>query len=161
MSKRVQIGFLILLVLAIIFLLFNAGLRQYWSNLPFLNTPLVSTPEVRQKPIELPKVLYNLTGMIQSMGKDYIVINATLSRLDKAGKLIQVQEERKAIITPSTRFSQLTFVAQEGTNRKTPRETALKFSDFIRGDYIEVISNKDISTAKEFEATQIRMLPRQ
>jgi len=74
--------------------------------------------------------------------------------------LTQKIESRKVFVTSNTKFSRLTFVAQEGTSQKTPQETNIFFKDLKVKDYIEVISNQDISQSPEFEATQIRVLPR-
>lgn len=112
-----------------------------------------------QQQIILPKVLYNLAGPIQELQKDSLTFEASIPEINGAGQLAPKTELRKVLITTTTKFSRLAFVAQEGTNQKTPQETAISFKDFKVKDYIEVISNQDISQAQEFTAVQIRILP--
>lgn len=108
---------------------------------------------------QLPKVLYNLSGPVLSVGQNAVVFNAEVSFANAAGEIEQKIEERTAVITPATKITRLTFVEQEGTNRRTPQETQISLGSLQVGDSIEVLSNRDISTAGEFEATQIRLLP--
>ena len=119
------------------------------------------TPKKEEPPkITLPKVLYNLAGPIQELQKDYLIFEASIPQINDAGQLVPKTEARKVLIAPATKFSRLAFVAQAGTNQKTPQETSISFKDLKVKDYIEAISNQDISEAQEFQAIQIRVLPR-
>ncbi|KPJ57233.1 hypothetical protein AMJ49_01315 [Parcubacteria bacterium DG_74_2] len=120
--------------------------------------PEAETPQEVPK-ITPPKVIYNLAGTITKIEKDTLSFEATIPQVDEAGQPITKTEMRKAIIAPLTKFTRLTFVETE-PGRKTPKETQISFKDLKIGDYIEVISNQDISRAEEFEITQIRALPR-
>ncbi|MCX6761062.1 MAG: hypothetical protein NTZ84_03115 [Candidatus Nealsonbacteria bacterium] len=111
--------------------------------------------------IIIPKVLYNLAGLVQELDKNSFILEASIPQLNDSGKPIQKKETRKVNITSATRFSRLTFVSQEGETGKAPVETPMTFSDIKVGDYIEVIANQDISQALEFEASQARSLPRE
>ncbi|MBZ9578501.1 hypothetical protein KJA14_01480 [Patescibacteria group bacterium] len=117
------------------------------------------SPEVPE--ITQPKVLYNLAGSIEKIEflKDSLVLEATIIQIDETGQPIQKTEIRKVIVTPFTKFSHLTFVETE-PNRRTPQEASITFKDLKTGDYIEVVSNQDISQAEEFEAIKIRVLPK-
>lgn len=110
--------------------------------------------------VTLPKVLYNLAGPIQELQKDYLIFDASIPQINDAGQLVPKTEVRKVLIAPATKFSRLAFVAQAGTNQKTPQETVIAFKDLKVKDYIEVVSNQDIYEAQEFQAIQIRVLPR-
>ncbi len=126
--------------------------------------PLLQEKEMPKKEeppkVTLPKVLYNLAGPIQKLEKNSLILEANIPQLNEQGQLTPKIESRKVLITAKTKFSRLIFVAQEGKNQKTPQETNISFNDLNLKDYIEVISNQDISQAQEFEATQIRVLPR-
>ena len=110
--------------------------------------------------VTLPKVLYNLAGPIQQLGVGMLVLEAEIPQLTETGEVSQKIESRKVFVTASTKFSRLTFVAQAGNSQKTPQETVIAFKDLKVKDYIEVVSNQDISQAAEFTAVQIRILPR-
>jgi hypothetical protein len=138
----------ILILTAVIFFL----RQKIW---PSVN---LETGQEKQK-IVIPKVIYNLAGLVQKMEENSFILEASIPQLDKNGNPTQIKEIRRVKITPLTRFSRLTFVAQEGKVGKAPVETLITFKDIKGGDYIEVISNQDISHDKEFEASQIRTLP--
>lgn len=110
--------------------------------------PLPSRP-----PIELPKVIYNFSGTIAKLEKDAIVFNAEIIGIDEKGEITKTIEPRKANIGSSANIKKLVFV------KNSPVESAIKLSDLKVGDYIEVISDQDISAALEFSATQVRILP--
>ena len=114
-----------------------------------------STPTVLPKPKEvvLPKVLYNLSGKITKLEEGAIVFNAEIISIGSDKKIIKTIESRKAIISAATNFSRLSFV------NNSPVETKIEIKDVKEGDYIEAISDKDISKSAEFSATQIRILP--
>lgn len=109
--------------------------------------------------VSLPKVLYNLAGTIKEIENQTILLEASIPQIDEAGQPVAKREMRRVKITNLTKFSLLTFVETQ-PGRKTPQETSITFKNLKVGDYIDVISNQDISQAEEFEATQIRVLPR-
>lgn len=106
-----------------------------------------------QSPIELPKVLYNLSGKITKLEKDAIIFNAAISSKDSKGEVVSSVESRKANIDSATAIKRLAFV------NNSPVESIIKLSDIKVGDYVEVISDQDISNAAEFSATVVRVLP--
>jgi len=151
----------IIIVLVLIFIVIFIILIA--SNLvPKLKAPPKEeiSPEIPK--ITQPKVLYNLAGSIKKIDflKESLILEATIIQIDEAGQPIEKTEIRKVIVTPITRFTHLTFVTQEGAERRTPQETSITFKNLKVGDYIEVISNQDISQKEEFEVTQIRVLPK-
>lgn len=110
--------------------------------------------------IELPKILYNLVGLVQDLDEDSFILQASIPQVNESGQLYQKTEERRVNITASTKITKLTFVSQEGQSGKTPVETPMTFDDIKVGDYIEVIASQDISQVAEFEADQARFLPK-
>jgi hypothetical protein len=141
--------FSILISLALILFL----KQKFWPSVQ------PGTGQENQK-IVIPKVLYNLAGLVQKTEENFFIMEADIPQLDENGKPIQKKEIRKVIITMSTGFSQLKFVAQEGKAGRAPVETPITFKDIKEGDYVEVISNQDISQDKEFEAGRVRSLPK-
>jgi len=115
--------------------------------------------EVNQN-IIVPSVIYNLAGLVKEIKESSFVLEASIPQVDQAGKVTQKKEMRKINVTANTRFSHLTFVAQPGTTAKSPLETPMNFNEMKVGDYIEVIASQDISKAQDFEASQVRELPR-
>lgn len=144
---------LLFLIVIILFFFFKKGPEVFLS-------PGVEAPQKEAPEITLPKILYNLAGPVKNFDKKSITFEASIPQLDEKGEAIAKIEIRKALITSATKFTHLTFVAQPGTNSQTPLETSITFQDIKIGDYIEIISNQDISQKEEFEATQIRVLPR-
>ena len=148
----------IILILILIVIIVLISTKYYFSQ---KRTPSISeeeAPEEEQK-IILPKILYNLTGVIHELNKGSLLFEASIPQIDENGQPVEKTETREAKITQLTKFTQLTFIETE-PGRKIPKETPITFQDFKIGDYIEVISNQDISQAEEFEATQIRILPK-
>lgn len=147
---------IIVLILVLIILIGVIATKYYFSQ------KITSGPPEKEPPpkeeIKLPKTIYNLAGAIQKLEQNALLFGATINQLDQNGQLVQRIETRKAIITQTTKLTSLTFTETE-PGRKTPKETPITFKDLKLGDYIEVISNRDISQAEEFEATQIRVLP--
>lgn len=138
-----------------IHLYFSYILKGKVSVLPFSPSQKTATPTPK---ITLPKILYNLTGSILKLENNTVFFDAGIPQIDENGQPVQKREQRTALITPTTKFSSLTFVNQEGSDKKTPLETPLTFKDLRVGDFIEVISNRDISQTAEFEITQLRVL---
>lgn len=153
--------FIISLILVFIILVGLISYNFFISKPPYPPIPEVEKPKEVQETQKItpPKILYNLSGPIQKIEKDSIIFLAIITQFDETGQPIEKTETRKAIITPFTKFSQLTFVEIE-PGRKTPKETQISFKDLKVGDFVEVISNQDISRAEEFEAIQVRILPR-
>lgn len=106
-----------------------------------------------QPPIELPKVLYNLSGKITKVEKDAVIFDAVIFSKDAKGEIASGVEPRKANIDSAVNINRLVFV------KNSPIESAIKLSDLKVGDYIEVISDQDISDAAEFSVTLVRVLP--
>lgn len=115
--------------------------------------------EKKEPEVDLPKVLYNLSGIIKSTGENFFVMEAFIPELDEDNQLVRRAETRKVFITSETKISRLTFVAGEEEGRRTPKETSITFSSLKAGDSIEVISKKDISKIEEFEAIKVRIRP--
>ncbi len=107
----------------------------------------------------VPEVLYNLTGLIQNIDDDFIIIEAEIPFLDENYQIIQKIEEKKVSINENTVLKSLNIVKQEKTNKRIIQENLITLRDLRIGDQIEAISNKDISQEYEFIASQIRILP--
>jgi len=152
-----KIFFILILILVVVI---AAGLIYYF----YFAKKGVEKPEKTEVPtstppkISLPKTLYNLTGAITKIEIQSITFEAIIPLIDENGQPIQKTEIRKAITTLSTTFTKMSFVEVE-EKRKKPVETQITLKDLRVGDLIEAVSNQDISQSKEFEATQIRVLP--
>jgi len=129
-----------------------------------IESKLPSSQKVETRPeapkVTLPKIIYNLTGTIQELSANSLILKATIPTVDETGQPSSRTEIKKVTVGPVTKFSRLAFVTQEGTNRQVPKETSIAFRDFKMGDYVEVISNRDVSRPEEIEATQVRILPK-
>lgn len=155
MRKSTLILFFIFLVLAIIFFFNFYTLQKRQES---LSSAILRIDERKIPAVNIPKTIYNLAGEVKKIGENYIVFSAIIHQLDKDGNLTQSTEERNAKIIPATKFSRLFFVSQEGTEGKSPKEESIVIEDIAEGDYVEVISNRDIAKEKEFEASQVRLL---
>jgi len=161
MTKQIKKILLAVLLTSILLFLTVIILFLFFKKEPVVSVlPENKTPQKEAPKITLPKILYNLAGPVQNFDKISITFEASIPQLDEKGEAITKIEIRKALITPTTKFIRLTFVAQPETDRQTPLEISITFQDIKIGDYIEVISNQDISQKEEFEATLIRILPR-
>lgn len=107
--------------------------------------------------ISIPKVLYNISGSIKKINENSLILDAKVVYLDEEDRLSQKTEIKRVTITPNTKFSRLAFIPQG--EKKVPKETKIFFEDLKVGDYIEVISNQDLSQKERIEASQIRILP--
>jgi len=154
MKQRIFIGLASVFILAV--LIVFAQQRETEESTPS-STPS-EAPIPAQKPITIPKVLYNISGTVTEITADFLLIEAVVIELDEEGQLVQKTELRKALLTPATQFTRLLFVTQEGTNRKTPQETQIGIGELQIGNSIEVLSKQDISSKEEFEVTKVRVL---
>ncbi|MDP3057057.1 MAG: hypothetical protein Q8N37_00865 [bacterium] len=118
------------------------------------NNPAETAAPARKTPeIILPKVLYNLSGKITKIEKSAVIFDATISSKDFKGEIVSSTESRRANIDSATNIKKLVFV------KNSPVESVINLSDIKVGDYIEVIAEQDISSAIEFSATQMTILP--
>lgn len=104
-----------------------------------------------QEKIIVPKVIYNLSGRISKIDGNTVIFNAEIYSVDEKGARSVREEERRALVNYQTKFSSLSFV------NRSPVDKIIKLSDLKPGDYAEILSSSDISNAKEFLATQIRI----
>jgi hypothetical protein len=152
MKKNLTVGLILIIAFSVILILVGHYFPQ--------KKLIVDVPEeiIEEMPqVALPKVLYNLSGTIQKIELDFFIFEAKVPMLDEAGQLIQKEETRKVLIAPTTKFITLTFVEVE-PGRKRPEEKEIFLEDLKIGDYVEVISNRDIYKAEEFGATKIRLI---
>ena len=154
MKQRIFIGLVSVFILAVLIVLVQQ--RETEESTPS-STPS-EAPIPAQQPITIPKVLYNISGTVTEITADFLLLEAIVIELDEEGQLIQKTELRKALLTPTTQFTRLVFVTQEGTNRKTPQETQIGIGELQIGNSIEVLSKQDISSKEEFEVTKVRVL---
>ena len=155
------IGLILIFITLLLSVYFNYYLSKkvFQLELEFQKQAALKKEQKETPQISLPKVLYNLTGEIKSLEGDTIVFDANIPVMTEDNQLRSKIETRKAIITPNTKITTLTFLQKEGENKKAPVETNISLKELKIGDYIEVISNQDISQKEEFEITQIRVLP--
>ena len=109
--------------------------------------------------VTLPKVLYNLTGVIEKIGQNAIVFKARIPYLGDEGEPLQKSEQRKALVNSATKFTMLSLKNTGEENKKVIQETSISFTDLKVGDSVEIVSNRDISQDAEFEAVRIRIMP--
>jgi hypothetical protein len=115
------------------------------------------TPSQQTPTITIPKILYNLYGNVQKIEENDIIFEAQIPQIDQNNQGSFGKEIRKIIITPSTEFTKLIFVTDKTTGIQMPTEIKITLKDIKIGNYIEVLSNQNISQAEEFEATKIRI----
>jgi len=153
--------FLLLIIFSLLIVLLGIIYYFYSSQKkPFQSVEISKTETQEKTKITLTKAFYNLTGRVKNYDKNSITFEATIPMLNEKGEVIRKREIRKALILPTTKFSKLTFIAQPETGAKIPKEEKISLTDIKIGDLIEVISNQDISSKKEFEVFQVRVLPK-
>jgi len=159
-TKNIITILLVLILISLIVIILLSILSLFKEDLNEFNLP-ESKSFQREKPpkVTLPDVVYNLTGTVKKFEKNSIIFEATIPKLNEKNEIVMETELRKALVTPLTKFTRLSFIKQEGTNRETPQEKSITFQDIKINDYIEVISNQNILQKQEFEVTQIRILP--
>lgn len=153
---------LVLVVIASVFLVASLAAVIYFQGKGEGNTTGTGeSPEQtgRANGASIPKIIFNLSGPVLEMGENFLSIEATITKLDDEGEVIRTKEKRTALFKPSTKVTRLEFVVQDGTNQKVPKETTVSIGAISIGDFVEVISNRDISEKIKFEATHIRLLP--
>lgn len=162
LTKIIILGIIVILIVLLGSILFsNYYLSKKIAEIESQLRPPQKEEITPESPkVTLPKVLYNLAGTIQKLEKNSLILEAMIPQVDETGQPVQKSEVRKVIVSPTTKVSRLVFITQEGTDRKVPEETPIIFGNLKIGDYIEVISNQDISEKQEFEVTQIRLLPK-
>ena len=121
--------------------------------------PQAESPSVKAQKIIVPDIIYNLTGTVQNIEENSIILKANIPHLNEANQPVQRTETRKIVIGPTTNFSRLNFVAQKESGRKAIQESTITFQELKAGDHIEVIAREDITKSEEFEAAQVRILP--
>ena len=155
------------ILIAVIFLAVGIGagilISGSLNKQPSPNISQDIKPESKIQPdipkITMPEILYNLTGVIQELERDFIVVEVKIPYVDETNQIAHKTEIRNAIISANTKFSSMVLVDTEEPNRKTIQESEITFQDFKIGDQIEVISNKDIKDKQEFEVVSVRILP--
>ena len=153
--------FLLFIIFSLLIVLLGIIYYFYSSQRkPFQSVEISKTETQEKTKITLPKAFYNLTGRVKNYDKNSITFEATIPMLNEKEEVIRKREIRKALILPTTKFSKLTFVVQSETGKKIPKEEKISLTDIKIGDLIEVISNQDISSKKEFEVFQVRVLPK-
>ncbi len=120
----------------------NGGLPETRNSAPLLP---------KSGEVALPKILYNLSGIIIKIEGNTVIFDAEINRKDENGQIVKSLESRKAVISAATKLSKFSFIGG------VPTEEKLVMADFKPGNYIEVISDRDISKALEFSATQLRI----
>jgi flagellar basal body-associated protein FliL len=151
-----------LIILIFIFVFLGGFLYYFYSSQKKTSQPIEipQTETQKKNTITLPKTFYNLVGTVKNYDKNSITFEASIPQLNEEGEVVRKTEIRKALLLPTTKFSKLTFVVQPETGKKIPKEEKISLTDIKIGDQIEVISNQDISSKKEFEVLQVRVLPK-
>ncbi|MBU4455206.1 hypothetical protein KJ586_01695 [Patescibacteria group bacterium] len=160
---------LVMIFVLLAVLIIEAMLISYFYKEPFKSepnkqkvaSPVSSTTENKTESpkITMPKVIYNLSGVIQKIEQNSVVLEANISYIDETNQVAQKKETKKIIITPATKFSRLTITATAQENTKKIQENEMAAEDLKVGDNIEAIAASNINNVQEFEATQIRILP--
>lgn len=161
---RLVIIFILLAILIIGVMLFSYFYKEPFKlkpNKQEVASPASSTTENMIEPpkITMPKVIYNLSGVIQKIEQNSITLEANISYIDETNQVARKKEIKKIIITPATKFNRLTIVATAQENTKKIQENEIASEDLKVGDNIEAIAASNINNVQEFEATQIRILP--
>ncbi len=149
-----------ILILAI-FLMIGCFRESISKNLKYQISEGDETKPRKEQEIQviLPEILYTLTGTIQKLEKESFVFEASIVQLDKNNQISYKTETRKVSIATTTKITRLSFVSSGDKDQKYPQEAVISYNDLKVKDYIEVISDEDISQAPEIIATQICVLP--
>lgn len=140
-------------------ILISSSLDKQVNLAPEAKVELPAEPLTKTPKITMPEILYNLTGSIQEIEEDAIILEVNIPYVDETNQIAHKTETRKAIVNSETNFSSMIFVDTEEPNRKIIQESEITFRDFKIGDQIEVIANQDIKDKQEFEVVQVRILP--
>lgn len=161
-SKRLIIdGAIIILALSLMSMIFvnfylSRKISQITSGLPQINHETTHSQNLQKNTI--PDIIYNLAGSIKKIEDKTFLMAAAMPQLDENNKPVVKTELKKIFTSSTTKFSYLTFVSKDDSGSKTPEETQISFTDLKIGDYVEVISNKNVKGEQEVEATKIRVL---
>lgn len=150
---------IILVLFLIIFLLIFFSL--YFSNKDDGKKiiPPEDIPPAQELPkINVPVALYNLFGTVKSIQSEKIIFEAKIPQFDENNRDVSRNEIREIIITPLTEFKSLVFVTDKATGLTLPTELKAVLEDIKIGNYIEVISSKNIKDLKIFEAKRITII---
>lgn len=161
------------ILIAIIFLTAGVGVGvlisvNFYKNQqinPTVVENIKSQQEIQQKDMQeipkvtMPKSLYNLIGLIQSIEGNSIILEAKIPYVNEVNQIVNKIETREAIVNPETDFSRIIFEDTEDTGRKTIQKSEITFEELKVGDQIEVIARKDIKNKQEFEVVSVRILP--
>lgn len=99
-----------------------------------------------------PTQIFHWIGKISRLEASAIIVNTTL----------EGEESKRVLVTENTRITRLAFIPVEenGQRKFTPRETRINsIRDLKVGMSVQAIAAIDINGVREFEATQIRILP--
>jgi len=100
------------------------------------------------KPIQV----FNWSGKITSITSKTISIRAE----ETEGKT------KRALITPETKITRLSFVptlSANGQQKLLPKEKVISISELKTGLSVDALAPTDISESEEFQAVHIRVLP--
>lgn len=150
----------VVLVISIALLVFAVQEKQTKEALVSQQKPSSAMASLVEKPkVTLPSVLYNLNGVIKRIEQGAIVLEANVPAVNQAGEPISQKEIKKALLTPETKFTRLHIEKDEQNGQQSIKQATIALGDLKLGDKIEVIANRDIKDALEFEAKQVRVLP--
>ena len=148
-------------VLVVVIIVILGGLFYYQNKKEETKLPpgeSSSETSSENSGVTTPKVLYNLTGIIEEFGENTVYFEADIPQIDEKGQLVSKKEIRKAILEPTTEISRLYFETHRETGKKIPKEIEMDFEDLKIGNEIEVLSNQNIGELQEFKVTKVRVL---
>ncbi|MCX6764251.1 MAG: hypothetical protein NTU58_00895 [Candidatus Nealsonbacteria bacterium] len=156
----ILVSFLILIIfLLIIFSLYFLNKNEQKKTIPPISEEEKNQTQAMPK-INVPAVLYNLFGTVEKIEEGKIIFKATIPQFDENNKDISRKETRKIILTPSTEIKSLVFLLDKLTGKTMPTEVKMSLEDIKIGDYVEVVSSKDIKNSESFEVKKITIINR-
>lgn len=159
--NRVMFGLFVIFVALVGSMLFNYYTTQRLVKTAEKQALLLNQEKLKNDApkYKTPTVIYNLTGTIEDLGNDFIVlkVKAPMDLGERAPEL-KGPEERKVAVGSMTKFNQIKLIPVPDTNRKKVEEIEVSLEKLKKGDYIEVIANQDIATAQSFQASLIKKL---
>ena len=161
LKKMLNKKSLLIIIIPIVILLFLIiiGLAYFLSEKEEIILDLDQEEEkTNEQKIVIPEIIYNLSGEIKEIKEDYIVFDAIIFKGYEENKPVREKQERRALITPDTKFTAVSFILLEGENKRTIKESETNLKELKIGDSVEVISRQNIKDAQEFEIRELKII---
>lgn len=154
-TKNIFISIVVLFILALVVLALGGLQRQEQAQQGF---DAEQTLKPAPPPAGVPaSTAYNLSGTLLSVRGDLLTFAANMGQTAEG---LQLVKEKVVKITSATQIVRFETVTNPETGKASVEERPITLAYLRPGDRIQVISNSDILTQAEIQATKIRFLGR-